>query len=461
MRSRAEEHAWLRLPSSWVRFLVVPVLCGLMGAGCYSNRHVPKDELADLRRGGWQHDLVLRDAMGRAARLGPNSDVRFLRADGNWTAWLPGGELCVSPTAVNRCLDARHGGLPWQFVQGVEVRNLDGVSTYFVVLGVVVLIAAVVIMVAAGGKGGGGGGGGGGLKLFGGASRAAHGVGHVARGTGRALAHGARVAANFSYRVLDATARGWAWYGPALPEESYVVVDPVPAPPLPPPPAPAPEAAPPAPAPAPEAAPPAPAPAPNEDGAPPPVAAAPPEAGPPLPPLPPPPPPPPQLRVRQPLVPLFDPRTTRRGKIRLVLSVDGGTDFTLMTGGTFGAFVGMRLSEVTEIGAGLRLHAYPERPEDTRSPMRTSPIAFGRILGHFDVDAGRRVGFPIGIDAGGGEAKAYFRIVLGIRVRVWDTLSLGFYPFNPTLTYYSDANRQRDDVGWFSFPSTLELMWTY
>jgi hypothetical protein len=436
----------------------------VLATGCYSNRQVPRDQVGALWQGGQAHELVLLDAMGRTARLGPNTDVRFLRGDGNWTAWLPGGEICVSPYEVNHCLSARRGGLPWRYVQGLEVRNLSGGTTYAVVIGVVVIVAVAVLMIAGGGKGGGGGGGGG-LKGLGGVG---HGMGQMARGTAHTLAHGARVAANLSYRVLDATARGWAWYGPELPPGEVAVVAPpgYPPPPYPPPPYPPPPYPPPPypPAPPPEAYPPAPAPAPapappSEDGAPPPT------AGPPLPPLPPPPPPPPPLPaatvVRRPLVPLFDARARRRAKIRLVTAVDGGTDFSLINGGTFGAYVGMRLNEVFELGGGLRLIASPENPGLTGSPVKTSPIAFGRILGHFDVDSARRVALPIGVDAGGGDARAYVRLVLGIRVRVWDTLSLGLYPFNPTFTMFANSARQRDDVGWFGFPSTLEVIYTY
>ncbi|MBI5477496.1 MAG: hypothetical protein HY906_01500 [Deltaproteobacteria bacterium] len=139
MRLRGDgQSGWFRLPSSRVRFLVIPALCGALAAGCYSNRHVPRDQLDKLRQGGRSHELVLQDAMGRSTRVGPNSDVRFLRADGNWTAWLPGGEICVSPTAVNHCVDARRGGLPWRLVQGMEVRNLDGGTTAYgrLVLGI-------------------------------------------------------------------------------------------------------------------------------------------------------------------------------------------------------------------------------------------------------------------------------------------------------------------------------------
>jgi hypothetical protein len=145
----------------------------------------------------------------------------------------------------------------------------------------------------------------------------------------------------------------------------------------------------------------------------------------------------------------------------MVAAVDGGSDFTLRASGTFGAFIGMRLSEVTEIGAGLRLNASPEYPEDPNSRMRSSPIAFGRLVGHFDLDAARRVALPIGFDAGGGDAKGYVRLVLGIRIRVFDTFSIGLYPLNPTFTYFSDARRERDDTGWFGFPSTLEVVYTY
>jgi len=239
------------------------------------------------------------------------------------------------------------------------------------------------------------------------------------------LAHGARVAANFSYRVLEATARGWAWYGRSCHpgRSSWSRLRPTrrsrtrlrrTRPPRRRRPTPGPRArarsraavrgrlA---------------------------VPAPPPTAGPPLPPLPPPPPPLPAATVvRRPLAPLFDARARRRAKIRLVASVDGGTDFTLVNGGTFGAYVGMRLNEVFELGGGLRLIASPENPEVAGSPVRASPIAFGRILAHFDVDSARRVALPIGVDAGGGDARAHVRLVLGIRVRIVDTLSLGLYP---------------------------------
>jgi hypothetical protein len=458
MTLRARGQTWLRRPTSWLRFLMIPALCGTLATGCYTNSNLTRGHLEPLRQGGWTQELVIRDDLGRNVRLGPNTDVRFLRVDGNWTAWLSGGEICVSPTEVNHCAQARLPGLPWSAVQGMEVRNLEGGTTYVVVLAVVVIVAVVVLMVAGGGKGGGGGGGGGGLKALDGLGK---GMTQVARGVGQV----ARGMANFSYRVLEATARGWRWYGPQLPPGQVDIVV------APPPPAYAPPIytpLPPALPPAPEPPPPEVAPAPDADGqatteGPPPPEAAPPAEA--LPPLPPAPPPPPPVIVRQPMVPLFTPRTTRRGKIRLVTAVDGGSDFTVKGGGTFSAFVGMRLSEVMELGGGLRLFSGPETPDDPHTKSRTSPIAFGRIAAHFDVDSARRVALPIGFDAGGGDSRAYVRLMLGIRIRVWDTLSLGLYPFNPTFVMYSNDDRQRRDLakdaGWFQFPSTFEVLWTY
>ncbi|HEY3358461.1 MAG TPA: hypothetical protein VGQ83_34760 [Polyangia bacterium] len=402
------------------RLLLVPALCASLVTGCYANTVVTSD-LAGLRQGNRTRELVLQTSAGDRTRIGPNSEVRFLRTDGQWTAWVQANELCVSGDAVALCQApaGRPARLRWRYVQGVEVKNLDGAATYGAVLGTTVLVAAVVVLVALSAKGGGGGGG----NLLSGMGHGAKAGGHAVRAGGHAGAHAlgtaARVTANLTYHVLEATARGWAWYGPEL-----QVVEVAPAPYYP-----------------------------SGLIAASPVAAPPPVVeGAPLPPV---------ATGGRDRAPLFSPEARRRGAVRFVGAVEGGTDFSLGAGGTAAALAGIRVFDALELAGGVRLIAIPDEPGVSGSPVRSRWLAFGRLLAHCDLDSERRVALPIGLDVGGGQAELHLRAVLGLRLRFWEGVSLGVYPYNPTFTSFADGRGERRSAGWFTFPTTTELSFTF
>jgi hypothetical protein len=449
---------------STLELVLVPVLCASLATGCYSNSVITQSDLSGLRRANQHRELVLESADGERTRIGPNSEIRFLRRDGVWTAWVPASELCVTDATVALCGTAagRQRPLRWRSVQGIEVKNFDGLTTYAAVLGTAIIVAVVVLMIAGGGKGGGGGGGGlGGIgHAAGGAARGvghgvAHGAGHAVRAgaqAGRAFAQAVDAAARVSYSILDANARGWAWYGPEL---QFEEVEPAP-PPVPP-------AAPSAYAPLPPLPPPPPAVYGGEVPPPPPSVYG--DAPAPAPPIVPaavaPPAPLPPLVASTPPAPLFSPLALRRSSVRLVGAVEGGTDFSLGAGGTMAALVGLRLSDVVELGGGARMIATPEQPGVAGSPVRARWLAVGRFLLHCDVDSHRRVALPIGVDAGAGQAELHVRAVLGVRVRLWEDLWLGVYPYNPTYTSFADGLGYRSSAGWFTFPTTAEVSFAF
>jgi len=413
-----------------VRGLLVPVLCGALATttGCYSTTLVDAPGATPLRRAG-QDELVLESSDGDRVRVGPNSRVRFLRTDGYWTDWVDGDDLCVSREVVARCPDGPEGveGVRWKYVDGVEVENLDGLTTYAVVVLTTAVVAAVVVLVVLSAKGGGGSGGGhgGGGGHAGGGGGVAHGV-HTGGGVGKSMPFPARAGAGAPYD----SSGGGAWYGPRFSVDigdSFAAdpTDDTPAPastgityqrPLP-------------------------------DGS--------------IPPPPPPPPPRPPPAAAEPATPLLSGMARRRGVIRLVGALEGGTDFTLARNATTAVALGLRFVDTLELAGGLRLIASPDNPQSPTSPVDTSAVVFGRLILNLDVDSHRRVALPFGVDVGAGQADFHGRLVAGVRVRVYEGLSLGVYPFNPTFTAFAEDSRQRSDLGWFTFPTTAEVSYSY
>ncbi len=156
--------------------------------------------------------------------------------------------------------------------------------------------------------------------------------------------------------------------------------------------------------------------------------------------------------------PAFTWKTRRRGWVRLVGALEGGTDLVLRDGLTSSAFIGVRLFNVLELAAGARLLMHPRADDDPR--LRGTWMGVFRVLAHLDLDAARRIALPLGVDAGGGQPAGYVRIVLGLRVRAWRGLSLGLYPFNPTYTDLRGLHVHRGYSGW-TFPTTLDVAFSY
>ncbi|HEY3450913.1 MAG TPA: hypothetical protein VGK67_31445 [Myxococcales bacterium] len=388
--------------------ILVAAACCLAGTGCFTKGIVRGDGLDALRQPGRRGELVLQTKEGGRARLGPNTKVRFLRSDDEWSAWIEGRDLCVTPEAAFQCSSLPGGpGLPWKGVSGIETKNLDGAATYFTVLGVVVgtavAVAVTVAMVAAV-AGLAKGGGGGFPKID--SLNLGSGGGRGAKAVSRTGPTGV-ISPSFApaeYDLHYAIARGWRWYGPPIEEPAY----------------------------APELA--------EAELAPVPLPGAAPAVQP---------------------EPLFTSMTSRRGHVRLVGALEGGTDLTATSNGVGGASLALRLGDVVELGGGARLAVAPERPSEASAALRQSWLGFGRLLAHFDLDSDRRVAFVLGAECGAGHPKIYGRAIYGLRVRLVDGLAVGLYPYNASVAVYDLASRQRRDLGWFSFPSTAELSYAF
>ena len=76
---------------------------------------------------------------------------------------------------------------------------------------------------------------------------------------------------------------------------------------------------------------------------------------------------------------------------------------------------------------------------------------------HLELEPSYRVAFPLSVDLGGGNATTfYMRLNAGIRVRIWRSLHVGLYPFNPTLTLVDPEQQPANPKPW-SFPTTIEF----
>lgn len=393
-----------RAPSCPCRCLLAAAVC-LGSTGCFSKAIVRSDGLDVLQQPNRRGELVLQSEKGAATRLGPGTKVRFLRTDDEWSAWVEGRDLCVTSEAVFQCSSLPGGtGLPWKNVTGLQTKNLNGAGTYFTIVGGIVGTAVAIAMTVAAvaavaGLAKGGGGGGGGLGHIGGGGGGGSFGAHTAAKT---VAHPgptgviSRSFAPAEYGVAYAIERGWAWYGPPLDEPAL-------------------------------------ADEPSKDAL--------------LPvPL-------PGTKLSLPPQPLFTKDASRKGHVRFVGAVEGGTDFLTKDNGVGGASLAFRLGEAVELGGGVHLAAAPGDPADRSSEVKAGWMGFGRLLTHFDCDADRRVALLLGLEAGAGEPRFYGRAMYGLRVRLVDGLSVGIYPFNASLTYGRELRP--------SFPSTAELSYAF
>ncbi|MGC4121610.1 MAG: hypothetical protein QM765_44940 [Myxococcales bacterium] len=379
--------------------LAIATIGCLCGTGCYKKSLLRAEELQALRQPG-HGELVLDGTEGRT-RIGPNTKVRFHRADDQWSAWIDGRELCVTSEAVFRCSSLPSGaGIPWSEVAGLETKNLNGAATYFTIFGAIVGTAAVVALTVAvvGGLAKGGGG-------FPRIDSISLPSGGGVQGSGAASSVAAGPVTPVDFGLQYALAQGWEWYGPPLAAVAHAPVErrdsllPVPLP------------------------------------------------G-------------PRLALVEPQ-PLFTPATSRRGYVRFVGTLEGGTDFTASPNGVGAASVALRLFDVAELGGGVRTAVAPERPDDPSARLRQTWLGFGRLLLHFDFDQERRVAAVLGAECGAGDPQVYGRAIYGLRVRLVDGLSVGLYPYNASLSVHAQAGRQRRELAGFSFPSTLELSYAF
>lgn len=158
--------------------------------------------------------------------------------------------------------------------------------------------------------------------------------------------------------------------------------------------------------------------------------------------------------------PLFYPSARRRAIVQVVSKADTASELhDLEKGFSIGAFVGLRLWDVFEFGAGPR-YLYPRLPpQDPSAGWLQAPtlIAVVSHSAHLPLDVRHRVAALLGLDlGGGGDAEVYVRFALGLRVRVATDLFVGAYPWNPTYINYNPGAPARSVSGWM-FPSSLEL----
>lgn len=162
--------------------------------------------------------------------------------------------------------------------------------------------------------------------------------------------------------------------------------------------------------------------------------------------------PPPDARH---MAPLFTDEAVRKSRFQVVASLDGaGTPWAKPTDvapmGT--ALVSFRFKDFFELGFGYRMLA----------PGAPSTSVYGMFLTRFDMlarlDAHRRLAIVVG-DAfgGGGRVSFHEQVDLGLRVRLWDDLALGLYPFNPTYTRWKEAEWNALSTSRWSFPTRVEL----
>jgi hypothetical protein len=393
-------------------------------AGCYTRSIIPAQNLSRITLSNQTRELVLRDRHGRAVRVGPNSKIRFLVRGGQWTPWVEGRRLLVNRVGATARLgrEAPRQLARWSDIFAAEVQNLSGGKTYGAILVTTVLVGVVVLLIAGSAKGGGGKGLGKAFKGFG------KGFG---RGVGRALARGA---VHHGFRLGVRLPVPHVHVSPGAPDP----VDTTPPPPSPsnPPPS-------------------------GDSGAPPP----------------PPPPPPtagtpngaptgaPHTAARPPTawtapLPTFSRLTNRRAAIRLVGTLGIGSDLTTYDTLSSSAFLGFRAYDAFEMALGARLYRHRGTRATTPQDFQNSWMAVLRLGAHLDLDARRWVALPIGVDVGGGTAQFHMRINLGIRIRVARWLHVGLYPFNPTYTHFKDETLKQN-IAWWSFPTELELAFTF
>jgi len=381
------------------------VLALALNASCYTTAQLGPDAVSPLQQSGHGGELRLQTATGERIRVTANSHFRFLRDGDEWTDSVEGRDLCVNARAVSRCsqLADPTAALAWSDVRAIEVESFDGLTTYGVVLAGLVIAATVVAVVV----------------VLSGVGPAANAVPHQSSGSqasgtrGRGALvrtdgarEGDRVATPpRTYANPDLSRAG------GFPSVTVAV------------------------------------------GATPPDATSAPRVF--LPPL-------PASSTPARIAPLFGSGERRRSALRFLGAVEGGADLTSEGEATFGFGAGIRMFNLLELVGGARaLDATGggATPQETSAGARW--VGFGRLVLAFELDPWRRISLPIGVEGGGGQSDVYGRAVYGARVRIWNEVTLGLYPFNVTYDSYAAPNRPHDAHGILGFPTTAELSFNF
>ncbi len=152
--------------------------------------------------------------------------------------------------------------------------------------------------------------------------------------------------------------------------------------------------------------------------------------------------------------PLFGGRIRRSSQVEIVGLAQGGLD-SLRTGagGSGSLMLGVRLREAVELAGGVRLI----RPPDQDKPVDLAVIGIGHVGAHLWIDDHHLSALCLSLEGGSGYQVVYHvRTSFGLRLRPIPNLSIGFLPFNPTLTQYRDGSGGRGALK-FTFPTSLEL----
>ncbi|MCK5797404.1 MAG: hypothetical protein KAI47_09485 [Deltaproteobacteria bacterium] len=169
---------------------------------------------------------------------------------------------------------------------------------------------------------------------------------------------------------------------------------------------------------------------------------------------------PPQLRLAD-TRPLFSAGARRRSSYRFFGAMTLGNDFAMDGGLTDALTLGVRISELFELGGGFRHMLVDHAVAEGGRAKRASYLGFGRVGLNIDLGAGRYVAVPISVELGAGDQVArQWRLNWGLRVRPFDWAWIGIYPLSPTHTVYREDKVLSARTGW-SFPSSVELGFSF
>ncbi len=146
--------------------------------------------------------------------------------------------------------------------------------------------------------------------------------------------------------------------------------------------------------------------------------------------------------------PLFLPSAKRRSEMIGVFVVSGGVaGFSDPVGFTGDVAFGLRFVEAFELMGGVRGYGGQRADEDDGAAL----FGFGRISGHYTLDAYDDWGAPIGVDvAFGEEGFQQVRVVWGVRYRFSRFFEVQLHPLNPQLT-------RIDKKLFWDAPSSLQM----
>lgn len=152
--------------------------------------------------------------------------------------------------------------------------------------------------------------------------------------------------------------------------------------------------------------------------------------------------------------PLFGGVARRRSIVRFVGALDGQRELSSLARTHVGFAATLRFFDFVEVGGGMRWLA-------DGAHARSDLLPFGRMGIHAGLDTRRRFALPFAFDfGGGGDVALYLKLVWGLRVRVDEQWSIGFYAFNPTFARFRTSSGLVDVPRW-SFPSGVEASFAF